>query len=644
MGDNAIAMADVLAPTHPRASASAWALAVLVAGSVAAFDPAGWAAFGPVKWAVVTTATLLAGALLAFQDPVPTHRGSALGWAAFLAWGVAVSLVALDPLSTWIGTPDRRLGLVAWIVFALAFLAGQAAMDAGGVRLLLRAAALALVVIGGYSLMELAGAAPVDVTFEASRLGGPFGSPAYLGAACALLLPIGAGLALDGTETRAWRIVAAAGFAGGAVAAAGSQTRAAWVGLAVAAALTLPRWWRWLRRTWWVGLAAVVAVAVTLAVTPLGSRAASILDPGGATSRGRLAEWRVGAAVLAAHPVSGVGFEGYRIAFPAHVDAGYERRYGRAYLPDRVHNGPLDVGVATGAPGFLLALAALVWLAGRAWRGVRDGDPWLVGVAAGVAGYLAQQQFLFPLGEIDPVFWVFAGVLVASTGGAAGTVTVRVPRLAGWFGLALAGAALVAGGLDVGADHAIERAFTASAAGDVAAARQAAAEATELRPDSFRTWFTAASVAAAAGDDDLALARIDRSLDRAPRDPRLLETRAGFLLDRARRSGAAADVAAAVAAWEERVAADPYNAQDHLQLGLADLLAGDAAGAEGAWRTAEDLSPASPVPAANLAVLYLDTGRVADATAALARARVIAPDDPVLDQIQRRIDAASQAG
>jgi O-antigen ligase/Tfp pilus assembly protein PilF len=634
-------MTDDSSFPRSRPPASAWALAALVVASVAVFDPAGWAAFGPVKWAAVTTLTLLAAALLAFQGPFPIHRGSAFAWAAFLAWGVAVSLAALDPLSSWIGTPDRRLGLVAWVLFAVAFFAGQAAGDAGGVRLLLRAAALALVFIGGYSLMELAGAAPVDVTFEASRLGGPFGSPAYLGAACALLIPIGAGAALDGTETRAWRIVAAVGVAGGVAAAAGSQTRAAWVGLAVAAALTVPRWWRWLRRTWWVGLAAVVAVAVTLAVTPLGSRAASILDPGGATSRGRLAEWRVGAAVLAAHPVSGVGFEGYRIAFPTHVDAGYERRYGRAYLPDRVHNGPLDIGVTTGAPGFLLALAALVWLAGRAWRGVRDGAPWLVGVAAGVAGYLTQQQFLFPLAEIDPVFWVFAGVLVAATGGETGTVSVRPPRLAGWLGLGLAGAALVAGALDVGADHAIERAFSAAAAGDVATAREAADEATDLRPDSFRTWFTAASVAAAAGDFDLALDRIDRSLDRSPRDPRLLETRAGFLLDRARRSGVAADVAAAVAAWEDRVIADPFNAEDHLQLGLADVLAGDVAGAESAWLTAEDLAPSSPVPAANLAVLYLDTGRIDEAAAALARARTIAPDDPKLDEIQQRIDIAS---
>jgi len=628
----------------PRPPPAAWALAALVVGAAAAFDPGGWAVFGPVKWAFVTTLTLLALALLAFGGPFEVHRASGLAWAGFLAWGVAVSVAALDPLSTWIGTPDRHLGLVAWALFAAAFLAGQAVTGDGAVQLLLRAATVALVLAGGYAVLELAGAAPVDLAVDSSRLGGPFGSPAYLGAACALLLPIVVGAAVDGMGARAWRIAAVAGAVLGAVAAAGSQTRAAWVGLAVAAAFTLPRWWGWLHRTWLIGVAAVAVLAVTLAITPLGGRAVSVFNPNDATTRGRLDEWRVGVAVLAAHPVSGVGFEGYRIAFPEEVGAGYERRYGRQYLPDRVHNGALDVGVTTGIPGLLLSLAAVVWLAGRAWRATRRGAPWLVGVGAGVVGYLAQQQFLFPLSEVDPVFWVFAGVLVAATGPGTGTTVLRLPRLAGWLGLGLAGAVLVAGGLDVAADHAIERALSASAAGDHVAARQAADEAHRLRPDSFRTWFTGAAVAASAGDLDLALDRIDHSLDLSPRDPRLLATRAGFLLDRARRSGTEEEVAAAVAAWEERVAGDPNNADNHLQLGLAELLSGDTSGAETAWFTAEDLAPSSPVPAANLAVLYLDTGRIDDAVAALARARAVDPDHPTLDEIQRRIDSAASGG
>ncbi len=88
-------------------------------------------------------------------------------------------MAAVDPLYSWIGTPDRHLGLLAWGLFAALFAAGQG-LEPAAVRLVLRTATVSLVVIGAYALLELAGAAPADLATASSRPGGPFGSPAYI--------------------------------------------------------------------------------------------------------------------------------------------------------------------------------------------------------------------------------------------------------------------------------------------------------------------------------------------------------------------------------------------------------------------------------------------------------------------------------
>lgn len=83
-------------------------------------------------------------------------------------------------------------------------------------------------------------------------------------------------------------------------------------------------------------------LGVVALATPVGGRLVALANPtapGGAT---RVDEWRVAGRVLVAHPVTGVGPEGYRIAFAEGVDEAYERRHGRDPLPDRAHAGPLD--------------------------------------------------------------------------------------------------------------------------------------------------------------------------------------------------------------------------------------------------------------------------------------------------------------
>jgi O-antigen ligase len=627
-----------------RPSLTAWASALVVVGCVAAFDPWGWASFGPVKWAIATAAGFGAVAALLWRRRIALHTTSAVAWSLFLGWGVVVSLAAVDPLSSWLGTPDRHLGLAAYLLFGLLFATGQAMTGRVDVMMVLRAAVVALAAAGVYTLLELAGVAPVDVAVDSGRAGGPFGSAAYLGAACALLLPVAVGAAVDGLGSSRWRWAAVGAASLGGVAAVSAQTRAAWVGLAAAALVAIPVARPWLARRPWAVAAGVAVLVLVVVVTPMGDRLRGVVDLEDGTARGRIDEWQVGFAVLWAHPVLGTGFEGYRIAFPGEVDAEYERRYTRETIPDRAHNGALDVGVATGLVGMAAYLAAAGWLVVRAWRGLRSGTAWLAGVAAGIVGYLVQQQFLFPLAEVDPVFWVLAGLLVAATT-VGGSRERRVPRLASLVALGLAAAALVAGGLDVAADHQARAALGASAAGRHDEALATADRAVALRPDSFRYRFLAASVAAAPGTAEGlrdALGRLDRALDLSPSDPALLSRHATYRLDLAHSAQDAGELVAAIAEWEALVAADPNNAGHHLQLGVALVVTGDAGRAEQEWLVAADLAPASAAPLTNLAMLYLDEGDVAAASDMIERARLVDPSSPVIATLDERLAEAQE--
>jgi tetratricopeptide (TPR) repeat protein len=531
----------------------------------------------------------------------------------------------LDPLYSWIGTPDRHLGWLAWLIFGLTFLVGQNLVEQG--LLLARTATVATAGLALYCFLELADVAPIDLASESARVGGPFGSPAYLGAACSLLLPIAGGLAADAEERKEWRLTAALALAGGLVAAVASQTRAAWIGIAVSAVVMSPLWWPRIRSRWWLVAAASI---VLVTVTPVGPR---IVDGFAGDAQGRIDEWRMGAAVVADNPLLGVGPEGYRIAFPSVVDADYERRYTRQAAPDRAHSGALDTAAMFGLVGLIAYLAAAGFLIRRSWQAVKSQRPLLVGFGAALIGYLVQQQFLFPIAEIDVIFWLFAGIVVASTG-----PMVRVakpPVLVGIVLGSLAVVALVGGILDVFADHQLVNAQrhpdVAPTATDIA---------TTLRPDSIRYWLAAADARAANGDLQGADGRIDRALSISPLDPILLATKGRILLAIAASTGSADDIGRAVTFYDKLLAVDPNNGQNQLRAGTGLVLAGEFEDAEKAFLAAADLAPSSSVPFSNLARLYLATGNLDNAVDSYHRALMIDPTAPVLDEIAGLLESA----
>jgi O-antigen ligase len=591
-------------------------LAVMAVVALAAVDPFGWDHGGPIRWFAIPTL-----GLAAFSRRVPEVLSGATTasklWAALLGWLGVAAAIGADPLYAWLGTPDRRFGWFTWLVCAAVALAA-ATVDERGRLTVARGVAVGSALMGVYTGLELVGvsAGPLgDLDFAGGRLGGPLGQPAFLGAAATLALPVSLGLAVDASSTGngdadsagsgRWRWAAAAGAAGALLALLGSQSRAAWLGVAVAAVcwLALGRW----RPASASKVAALAApVVVILAVPDLRARLTSAFGSGGVVD-GRLDEWRVGLSALGSSPLTGYGPEGYRTVFGRHVDDGYVISWGRDVITDRAHAGWLDVALVGGLPALVLYGALLV-LAGRAaLNALRSGQAVPVGLAVAVVAYAVQQQFLFPLSELDPLFWCLAGLLMARSGAGSQAGEHTRPRAGAVVsGLAIGWAVLVAvaGLLNLAANR---RLATALDQPTTDRSLEQLATASRLSPDSIRYRFVAARVAAADGRLSVAVDHIERGLDRSPHDPALLGEQASLLLAIARATAPGPDrdnrLAAAAANLEAVLVDDPRNPNHLQELGIALALQGDFTGARTQLERAVELAPDDRDAALNLAEL-----------------------------------------
>jgi O-antigen ligase len=581
-------------------------LGALAPAACLAVDPAGWYPFGPVKWLLVTVVACAgAAATLRWRSPaVPRPLGLALG--AWLAWLAVAAAVGLDPSYAWLGTPERHLGVLTWALCALLLVAGTVVATGGAVATLLVGLVAAGLGVGGVATLEAAGWEPA-VLDVGTRLSGTFGSAAYLGAASALLLPVCVGIA--GDARLAARLRTAAGVASVllVVACVGSGARAAWVGLAVAAGAAAWARRRWLgahRRQAGLGLAGLTVVGVALVVlSPAGARLSSLTDPDAPGGRGRLDEWRVASRVVADHPVTGVGPEGYRIAFSTAVDDRYERAHGREQQPDRAHSAPLDVALMAGLPGLVAWLTVLVLVGRRVLGALRDGPTWLTGVAAGLLAHVAGQLLLFPLAELEPVAWLLAGVVVATVDGRdrGPTRPTRPGSTAHRAVVAALGAlailATVAGVTDVVADRRAGSAADALARGDHRAGARAALDAVALRPDIVRLHVLAAAAVVADEQGTLAgIRQLEDALEVSPGDPIVLLARVRLLVERASATRVPAHSAAARAEVDRLLRRDPSSAALWSVARDLALVEGDDAAAELAAARLRTLAPTGGAP------------------------------------------------
>jgi|GEM_PF-1174833 len=630
-------------------------LGLAIVGSFLAVDPWGWDAFGPVRFLIVPSAALLGSAALLAAEPeslrLPSGRWLGVG-AAFIAWVGVTTLTAIDPLHALVGTPDRHFGFLAWLVLAIVVLAAGQLTDRSLDRLLM-IAVIATAAVGTYATLELFDVMLVDRTFDASRIGGPFGQPAYLGAAMTLAVPVTIGWTFDRSDA-AGRIVGALASIGGSIALLGSQSRAAWVGVGVATVVAAVRNRRGLARLpRWILPVAAAAVIATAVLTPVGDRALSLAQLDGIADS-RTDEWAVATRALAANPVVGTGPEGYRIVFGEHVDAAYAIEHGRDVITDRAHSSLLDVGVTTGLPGLALYGALLLATVALAVRALGDPRARTVGLAAGVLASVVAALFLFPVAEIEVVFVIAAAALATTSHR---WREVELAPLARWavvvgaVAIAAAGVgAAVAGAFDVAADHRVAAALDDlnDPGATPGAALAAADDARRLRPDSTRYAFIASRIAAQTGDPSAALERLADGLRTSPRDPAFLTEQADQALALARASRSDADMKIAEQLSRARIAADPNDGGHHLRIGLVTALAGDDRAALASFDRAATLSPRSGEALFNAAVVHVEQGRLDEARAA-ARGAAEADTDAQsaverllrdIDQLADRIDAS----
>ena len=290
----------------------ATAAGAIALASAVALDPAGWFPFAVAKWAAVLLAVLVAGAVTFWvRLALPRHPTMML-LAALAALGTVAALVEGVDRASWVGTPIRHLGALAWWVMLLALLVGLAIGHSDDAVVRVSAIlAVAAGLVGAYAVVEGAAGAPIGWTRSPIGWAATYGSAAYLGAACTLFVPVSWGVAVDARRSQWWR---AAGLSAGltsTVALIGSGSRAAFVGLGVAAIAVASR-----RRP----VRVLAPVGAAIAVAWIGGAFDRTV---GAASR--LDEWRVAARAIADSPALGVGPEGYRLVVDRHLDAGLRR-------------------------------------------------------------------------------------------------------------------------------------------------------------------------------------------------------------------------------------------------------------------------------------------------------------------------------
>jgi O-antigen ligase len=323
--------------------------------------------------------------------------------AEWLAFALA-SAVSSNQALSFGGGLWRRFGLLSdtgLILFTI-LAAGWLAVDAGRIRVLLRAAVASGVLAACYGIAQYFGWDPL-LPAQAYQVGegvltivrppGTMGHADYF--AAWLVVVVFFGLALAQMETtRFWRTAATAASGLTTFAIVLSGTRAALLGIGVGGvALLLARRQRIGARVWVGGLVCAVGLVVFF-FAPAGTKLRARLHWSLEDVRGgaRLLLWRDSLHMSAQQLLMGFGPETFATEFPRFESAELAAAY-----PDFYHESPhnmfLDALTAQGACG-LLALAALCGLGVTgAIRACRLGNPLGPPLAGALAAVFVAQQF-----------------------------------------------------------------------------------------------------------------------------------------------------------------------------------------------------------------------------------------------------------
>jgi tetratricopeptide (TPR) repeat protein len=222
---------------------------------------------------------------------------------------------------------------------------------------------------------------------------------------------------------------------------------------------------------------------------------------------------------------------------------------------------------------------------------------------------------LFPLTEVDPLFWLCGGIVTARLAGPARAGSTgsaprggrRVVRSVLWPAVAaLAIIVLVAGAVETMWDEV---------------------------PWSFRGRFIEAERAGAVGDIAAAIDANRAGLALAPADPALLIQEASLR-----------DGQEALELWRTLSINDPHHPVVQLRRGGAELAAGNPVLALRAWERAARLDDDSTDALILSAALHIELGQLGQARQRLLEASRRQPDDPNISRLTSQIASIEDSG
>jgi Flp pilus assembly protein TadD/uncharacterized membrane protein YhaH (DUF805 family) len=380
-------------------------------------------------------------------------------------------------------------------------------------------------------------------------------------------------------------------------------TRGSFLGVVAGAAVLAPLWLRRAGLSRRVlarfGLAiavAAIALGVLLVATPLGGR---LLDIGrGIGLRERVLLYQSAFEMFLDHPLVGVGFENFAVAYPRYQQAEWFGIAGMNSTNTSAHNWLLHVAATTGIVGLVANLALLLAFAIHTWRRARDADATGVIVAlAAIAAFYGSGLVLPGAQSIQWIPWVCVGVALGSELRSARIVSSVPPlRLPGALGLLIV---VVFAGVAFGqlgsleASRAAKAAQTAIATGSATRAVEMARTATTVDPGRAVYWNDLGRSLELVADLAGARAAYRQATSRSPYTPAFWWNLGRMEQEFATQNEAGAREAA-YDAMRRSIAANPRNPDSFDRFGRMQLALGDFWGAIESEQQAFALFPTIP--------------------------------------------------
>ncbi|HEU5288849.1 MAG TPA: O-antigen ligase family protein, partial [Candidatus Limnocylindria bacterium] len=502
----------------------------------------------------------------------------------------------------------------------------------------------------GYALLQAAGADPVrwaDLDSKARQFA-TLGNPDFYGQFLSAAAIAGAAIALF-SDTPRLRALAGGLAALSTVLLVLTATRGAVIGL-VAGAIALGVLWlrragatrTALARLALAGAAFVAALGLAVLTTPLGDRLVALTEV--ANIQDRVLIYSSATRIFLDHPVLGVGFENFAVAYP-----GYEEAEGikNNRTQTSAHNWLLHVAATTGLVGLAATAAVLGAFAFHVWRRARDPDaPALLAAAGALVAFYASGLVLPGAQSIQWIPWACLGVALASDLRTAPVAMrlppVRVPLLAVIAGLVVLMVLALAQTTVVTANRLAKTAETSLRAETAQRAVDAARGATDADPGRAVYWNDLGRALELVDDQAGARRAYREAVERSPYTPAFWWNLGRMHLFFARRGEEGAK-AASYDAFRRGLEASPRNPDTYDQLARAQLALGDLADALASEERAIALYPGDPryyTTAADAARLQGASTRSLD----LLRAGVAATgsNELRLTLARRLIDARSE--